>query len=111
MSKKYFSSQGRVVAVLQGHVLRKRVIGSMHMLRQPPAWAIDSQILEQAQRDGAREVEITDTETGRIYRTAIDTFNAHGFRFNRGFGDQVGLALYRWHVEALGVEQLELFQR
>jgi len=110
MSKKYFSSQGRVVAVLRGRILKKRARGSAHMLRQPPAWAIDSQILEQAQRDGAREVEITDTETGRIYRAAIDAFDLHGFRFNRGFGDQVGLALNYWRFEAKGAQQYSLFE-
>jgi hypothetical protein len=106
MSKKYFSSQGRVVAVLRGRILKKRARGSAHMLRQPPAWAIDSQILEQAQRDGAREIEITDVETGLVYRAAIDAFDACGFRFNRGYGDQVGLVLSYWRVETPGAQQL-----
>jgi hypothetical protein len=107
MSKKYFSSQGRVVAVLQGHVLRKRVIGSMHMLRQPPAWAFDTSIMEAARQDGATQVEVVDIETKRAYQAAIDAFNAYGFRFNRGYGDQVGLALCYWRVETPGVEQLD----
>ena len=108
MSKKYFSSQGRVVAVLQGHVLRKRAVGSMHMLRQPPAWAVDAEILEAAKRDGATQVEVVDVESHKTYRAPLDAFFVHGFRFNRGHGDQMGLALCYWRVEAAGVKQLAL---
>jgi len=109
MSKKYFSSQGRVVAVLQGHVLRKRVIGSMHMLRQPPAWAIDSQILEQAQRDGVRKVEIADIESGKVYRAPLVAFFIHGICIDRGHGQQIALPGAHWYVEAMGARQLDLF--
>ena len=108
MSKKYFSSQGRVVAVLQGHVLRKRVIGSVHMLRQPPAWAFDTSILEAARQDGATQVEVVDVESHKTYRAPLDAFFVHGFRFNRGHGDQMGLALCYWRVEAAGVKQFAL---
>jgi len=104
----YYNSQGQVVASLKGHTLTKRVRGSRHMLRRPPALAFDAAILEQARQDGASVVEILDVETGRIYRAAIDAFELHGFKFNRGFGEQVGLALCYWRVEAAGVKQLAL---
>jgi len=104
----YFNADGKPVASLNGHTLTKRVRSSRHMLRRPPALAFDAAILEQARQDGASVVEILDVETGRIYRAAIDAFELHGFRLNRGFGEQVGLALCYWRVEAAGVKQLAL---
>ena len=104
----YFSTSGKPVATLEGKILRKRVRGSMHMLRKPPAWAIDLQILEAARRDGATRVEITDIEGRKVYTAAVIDFDLHGFKFNRGFGDQIGLALTHWHVEAEGIMQLTL---
>jgi len=105
----YFSTSGKPVATLEGKILRKRVRGSMHMLRKPPAWAIDLQILEAARRDGATRVEITDIEGRKVYTAAVIDFDLHGFKFNRGFGDQVGLALCYWQVETQDARQLMLF--
>ena len=102
----YFNTSGRPVASLSGKTLRKRVRGSIHMLRRPPAWCVDAAILEAARQDGATQVEVVDVETKRAYQAAIDAFNAYGFRFNRGFGDQVGLALCHWRVETPGAQQL-----
>ncbi len=104
----YYNAAGRPVASLCGSTLRKVVRGSIHQLRRPPAWAVDAGILEQARQDGATQVEVLDVETRRIYRASIDTFDLHGFKFNRGFGEQWGLALHYWRVEAEGVKQLAL---
>lgn len=104
----YFSTSGKPVAILCGRTLQKRVRASLHQLRKPPAWCIDAAILEAARRDGARDVEVLDVETRRIYRAAVETFDRFGFRFDRGFGEQIGLALNHWHVEPEGVKQLAL---
>ncbi len=106
----YFSTTGKPVASLCGTVLRKRVRASVHQLRRPPAWAMDADILHKAQADGARTVEIEDTETGRIFVADIQLFDLCGFRFNRGFGVQVGLPLNHWRVEALDARQPSLFE-
>ena len=106
----YFSTSGKPVATLCGRTLQKRVRGSLHQLRRPPAWCVDAAILEQARQDGAQMVEVLDVETRRIYRASIDTFRLHGFVFNRGFGDQIGLALSHWHVEVEGARQITLFE-
>jgi len=105
----YFSTSGKPVATLCGRTLQKRVRGSVHMLRRPPAWCIDEVIFEQARQDGAQMVEVTDIETRRIYRAAVDAFALHGFKFNRGHGDQIGLALSHWQVETQAARQLMLF--
>ena len=95
----YYSAKGQVVASLEGRTLRKRVRGSLHQLRRPPAWAIDLQIFDTAKRDGALILEIYDTETGKTYWTPISTFDCWGFELDRGHGCQVALPLERWQVE------------
>jgi hypothetical protein len=103
----FFNASGQPVAILSGRTLRKRVRGSIHQLRQPPAWAVDAEILEAAKRDGATQVEVVDVESHKTHRAPLDAFFVHGFRFNRGHGDQIGLALCHWRVETPGVEQLD----
>jgi len=107
----YLGTNGKVVASLLGRTLRKRVRGSLHQLRTPPAWAFDVSILEAARQDGAQTVEVADVESRKVYKAPILAFFLHGVHINRGFGQQTALPLAYWHVEALGVEQLELFQR
>lgn len=106
----YYNAAGRPVATLAGHVLRKRVRASVHMLRKPPAWAVDVSILEAARRDGATRIEVEDAETKRIYTAHVSAFDTHGFSFDRGFGRQIGLPLQYWHVEAVNARQLALFE-
>ena len=76
-------AQGRRVGEVRDGVFRKVVHGSAHMLRRPPAWAFDSQSLLDAERSGARLVEIHDSETGNTYRASVETIHAHGFVFDR----------------------------
>ncbi|GAP05908.1 hypothetical protein ATHL_00749 [Anaerolinea thermolimosa] len=106
----YYSSDGKLVASLCGTVLRKRVRASVHQLRQPPAWAVDADILRKAMADGAQVVEIEDTETGRVFVTGIRAFELCGFCFNRGFGEQVALPLKFWRVEVVDARQPSLFE-
>lgn len=107
--KVYFNQAGRPVATLAGHILKKRVRASVHMLRRPPAWAIDEGILTAAKADGALMVEIADTEAKRIYTAHVSAFDTHGFSFDRGFGRQIGLPLQYWRFEAANARQLSLF--
>lgn len=108
VNKSYFAANGRVVAVLEGRVLKKRVRASKHLLRRPSAWALDRAILEAARRDGAVVVEVFDVENRKVFTAPIVAFDLHGFGFNRGFGDQVALPLHYWHVEAAEARQLTL---
>ncbi|HCE18527.1 MAG TPA: hypothetical protein DEQ80_11770 [Anaerolinea thermolimosa] len=105
----YFSAQGKPVASLDGHILRKRVRGSVHQLRKPAGWAIDCDILHKARGDGATVVEVDDVESGKVYTAAMRLFDLYGFKFDRGFGAQVGLPLKFWRVEIAGVRQLALW--
>jgi hypothetical protein len=106
----YFNTADKPVASLCGHTLRKRVRGSLHQLRQPPAWCVDAAILEAARQDGAELVEVTDVESGKIYHTPIIAFFLHGIRIDRGFGQQLALPLAFWRIEMPGARQLDLFE-
>ena len=105
--------QGRPVGRVCGDTFYKTVRGSVHMLRKPLAWAMDAQALLDAERSGARLVEIHDSETGNTYRASVETIRAHGFVFDRGHGRQVALVLDRWAVAHPGepvAAQLCLFE-
>ena len=108
MNKIYFSEQGKPVARQIGNTLFKRVRGSVHQLRQPPSWAIDEKILQEAISNGVNMVEIFDVETRKIYRVSIDYFTKSGIRLNRGFGLQVALPLNYWTVSRQDIRQLKL---
>lgn len=104
----YYTQNGKVAAILEGQILRKRVRASQHMLRKPPAWAIDTAILDAARRDGALVVEVFDTESRRIYTADIRLFDLYGLEFERGFGRQIALPLAHWRVESAQARQLAL---
>jgi len=108
MSRVYFSEQGKPVARQIGNTLFKRVRASVHQLRQPPSWAIDERILQEAIKNGVKMVKIFDVETRKIYKTPVDSFAKFGIKLNRGFGLQIALPLNYWIVNIPGVQQLEL---
>jgi hypothetical protein len=99
MVEQTYKVGNKPVASLCGRVLQKRVRGSVHMLRRPPAWAIDAAIFERARKDGALVVEVYDVETGKTYWAAISAFKRWGIEIDRGHGRQVALPLGRWQVE------------
>ena len=105
-------AQGRVVGYVRDGTLYKSVRSSVHMLRRPLAWALDTQSLLDAESAGARFVELHDRDTGKQYRASIDTIRRRGFVFDRGHGRQIGLALDLWTVHRPGeptTEQLSLW--
>lgn len=98
MGVKIYASSGRVVGEVSGDVLRRVIHGSRHLLREPVAIAHETGVLDQAERLGAVRVEVRDVETGALYATTIGTIRAHGFKVNRGFGEQIAMRLSRWTV-------------
>jgi len=101
---------GRVVGVVRGDTFHKRVQASRHFLKRPAAIAFDVASLREAEAAGAEKVEVTDRETGTVYRAAIGTVWERGWSFNRGYGEQVALALGQWNRDDEPVgQQLTLF--
>ena len=54
--------------------------------------------MEDAERAGAVDVAVTDSDTGRVYCAAIATIRRYGFPVLRGHGRQVALSLDRYSV-------------
>ena len=91
--------RGRVTgAVVNGRFYR-RVQGSKHMLRSPRAWTVNAAALSIARTLGAVGVTIEDEETGKVYAADLVTIDAHGYRFNRGWDEQIALPLPYWQIE------------
>lgn len=86
----------------------KTILGSKHLLRRPRAIAFDVSTLEDAEEAGARFVDVKDNETGTIYRTHIKMIWLHGFKLNRGFGDQQALPLEYWLINETLSDQLSM---
>lgn len=86
----------KVVGSVIGKLFIKRVVGSKHFLRVPPAIAFDTQSLNNAKAAGATELMVIDKETGIAYVSSIANFYAEGFYIDRGFGKQIALSLDKW---------------
>jgi len=94
------SERGQVVGVVRSGVFRKdNLYGSRHMMRKPLGWALDLESLSQAKKLGADVVQLSDRETGHIYKAPIILIEQKGIRLNRGYGIQVCLPLGFWEVD------------
>jgi hypothetical protein len=91
-------SGSHVVGEVRGKVFYKTVCGSKHFLRQPKAICSDDSVLADAERAGAVEIRIRDTETGEVYSAPLEAFKKFGFPVRRGFGAQTGLTLERFNI-------------
>ena len=100
----------RIVGDVEEEEFIKKVNGSVHFLHRPPAIAFDILSLEKAKDAGATSVRVIDVETDKSYRAPISTIFSKGFRFNRGYGEQVGLEFQHWQSgDGPLVKQLELW--
>lgn len=90
------SEDGRVVATLDGDILKKRVIEARHKLYRPPAWCIDRYVVINAVNGGAERIEIFATDTGKTYRVEMSTFLAHAETLDRDYNVQLMLRLRWW---------------
>ncbi len=100
-----FSAAGRfagVVRHLNGHAVLIRVVDpTRHMLRRPPAWAMDVCVRDEAERLGVREVYLKEQNGPRVWRARLRDFHRHGIPINRQAGPQIALPLVRWKLESI----------
>lgn len=99
-----YRSDGKAVGHIDGdtyHTKRKR---SVHMLRQPQAWAIDRAILYRLTDADVLRVVVHETEAGQTYTARLADFWKHGIRVNRGHGEQIALPLAWWSVDGRRAE-------
>ncbi len=101
---------GRAIGEVRGATFYKNLCASKHFLRTPPAIAFDVTTLDDAERAGARFVQVNDADTGNFYRAPMQLIRHKGFGVNRGCGAQIALALKEWSVNgAVKAQQLNLF--
>lgn len=93
-------ANSKIIGYVERETFYKNLVASKHFLRVPRAIAFDVSSLNDAERAGARFVEIRDAETSRVYRASIATIRAKGFRVARGFGEQIALAIELWNRDA-----------
>lgn len=85
----------KVVGKVVGNIFQKN-IQKNHFLHTPPAIAFDISSLNDAQSAGASIVEVMDRGNGQVYSASISQIWLKGFRFNRGYGDQIALPMDEW---------------
>jgi len=102
-----YGAQGKIRGVIENRILRKTICGSLHLLRKPPAIALDARMYDRY-RPYFDEIEITDTETGTVYRAGAPYFDKRRFVIERGYGKQYALPLSCWSVERPNEPQLRL---
>ena len=66
-----------------------------HLLRRPPAIAVQASVIEELECLGAKGV-VTIMPNGRRLFATLEDFRRYGIVIDRGFGEQVALPLKRW---------------
>jgi hypothetical protein len=106
--KKPVRVNNTVIGYIQNSQFIKSVDGSKHMLRCPPAWAIDAEAFDNEIKSHVSEIIIQDRETGNRYITSVLNFDKRKKAIERGFGKQYYLPLSDWKVEQSNSQQLNL---
>lgn len=101
-SRTVYNFKGQIVGRIEADTLTKTARAGAHMLQRPPAWAWDAPILTQAEAAGCIWTEITDADSGKVYRASLADFRRHGVTLDRGYGAQVALPLAFWQVRQKG---------
>ena len=88
---------GEVVRENGMTLLRKRVDSRRHKLRRPEAYGLEVSLLAQAEALGVRQVELFESDTGRVLTASLSAFREHGVEIQRGgFAPQLALPLAWW---------------
>ena len=99
----------KVVGCLGDNRFTKLVVGSKHMLRRPPAWAVDAEAFDAEVKPNATELVVIDKETGIQYHCPVGKFDRLKGELDRGFGRQYFLTLNHWEIRGNGHRQLSLW--
>ena len=108
--KTRIETEGKIIGYLEDGCFRKRVVGSKHKLRKPPAWCISKQAFCEEVLPNTESIIIEDVESGLIYECPTQVFVEHAFEIQRGnFEPQLALGLRFWEVKNNGHHQLGLW--
>ena len=95
-----------VIGYIEDRTFIKPVRGSKHMLRQPPAWAIDADTFDKQVIPHCDTIIIHDREKNKEYKASVKLFDEKKGVLDRGFGRQYYLALKWWNTETEQVRML-----
>jgi len=100
------SIDGNIIGTLDNGVFLKRVSGAVHMLRTPPAWAIDCKAFVDYVLPQSHTIRIEDKNTGTAYEISTKVFDDKKVYMDRKFGAQYFVILKHWHEIRLGQKVL-----
>jgi len=80
-----------------GHTFYKE-IHNKHILKSPPAIAIQLSIFERLERLGIEDVLVSNRDTGDKFLTPLSRFRAKGILIDRKYGKQIALPLRYWET-------------
>jgi hypothetical protein len=104
-------AEGRVIGYLLDHAFRKRVQGSKHMLKKPPAWCISKAAFCEQILPNTGSIIVEDMESGLTYQTLTETFAEYAFEIQRGsFEPQLALTLNYGERQDNGHRQVGLWE-
>jgi len=78
-----------------------------HILRRPPAIAVQASVLDELERLGAKGV-VTIMPNGRRLFASLSEFRLHGIVICRGYGEQIALPLKYWREAEEEKNRLQL---
>ena len=84
--------------MIVGDALTKMVDGSRHLLKNPPAIAIDADAIAQAEAAGVSRVVITDRESADVYRATLQELHGSAGRLTGASGGRSRCAS-RWRTD------------
>lgn len=91
------TEEGKFIGKTVGDTFKKSVARSVHMLREPEAWAIDSEVVRTLGILGTiRKIVVYDYENNFLYEVDFATFTDKAILIERGHGAQKALPLVYW---------------
>ena len=105
------NKEGQFIGKFYGETFRKDVRRSIHMLREPEAWAIDSEVVNTLRKLGTcKTILIIDKENWVNYQVPFKLFMDTAITIDRGHGEQKALPLVYWKFKlAVAGERLRKF--
>jgi hypothetical protein len=100
------SVDGKIIGDIEKGVFTKRVDGRVHMLRQPPAWAIDVRAFVKDVRPNCHTIVVEDTHAQLTYSVSVQLFSDKKGALDRRYGAQYYLPLKYWTVRSSSQKEL-----
>jgi len=106
-SKVFFNNKGKPVGELKDDGWLEKVVNPAdHKLNSPSGWATDKAHIARLVQIDAKGIRLR-LATGDVLQAPLKILIAHGFKMNRGFGDQWVLVDQHWD-EPYKAHQLEM---